>query len=66
MFFPQLSGELSVSDLLSQSPKKAIFLSFFDDLFDIFSINLAPSGAKYCEKKAGPLQKGWETPFGTF
>ena len=34
------------------------FLIFFA-MFVWFSINLAPSGAKYCEK-------GWETCFGTF
>ena len=36
--------------------KKTIFHSFFHNFFSRFSIYLAPSGAKYCEK-------GWETPF---
>ena len=35
-------------------------------VFALFSIHLAPSGAKYCEKGVGSLQKGWETHFGTF
>ena len=44
---------------LYKRPKKAIFPSFFHDFFGRFSIYLAPSGAKYCEKGLAAIGKSF-------
>ena len=53
-------------EFLYKRPPKGKNRSIFKYFFGLFSIYLAPSGAKYCEKRVGPLQKGLETHFGTW
>ena len=58
---PSLGSHVAVAAtaFLKNKAQKGIFSLFVSRFFSFFSISLAPSGAKYCEK-------GWETLFGTF
>ena len=47
-------------------PKRAIFLLFFYDFVSRFSIYLAPSGAKYCEKGLAAIGKSFGKGLGRF
>ena len=53
-------GECAILlQLAYKRAKKAIFHSFFNDFFGRFSIDLAPSGAKYCGKRLAAIGKSF-------